>query len=488
VKTIRAITNKLKTHKYLMGIIILCVCNIMIRIPFFNFPSTGDEAVYYNGVLKVLNNNLNPFIEFRSYKPPVIFWLIALLFKVFSPSRIIAHLAVSIFSSCALYFVYAIGKKIRSEQVGLFAAVLLFFTPTFMFQSSLFMDSIFISALLCMTVFAYISKRKILYIISCSILVLTKEPEVFIPFILFISALYTVLKDKTFTLKNIARICYLLVPSVCFGLWILVNKQVFGWYVWVVNTGFISFSLEGIVMRLKQMFIDSGLWPIAIVTLIGLCLQKSSLIKKALIPLCCIFVFYTCLYLIYPPWPRYMLPIYPLLYLMGFVILSYVKSGRYMSLFFLIFMSVLIGSWAFFALKSQTSGSWSEEYLFRKISLNIQTVRYIHENYPNAVIAASSGENIDIYTDTFLGYVTPKTRFSYSGYLFCYEPNAEKEGYILLDNTILSNTKNPTVYVKASYVGPCRSLPSDYQYVQRIFDMTGNAFTYNDIYIKDVNK
>lgn len=488
MKTVRRIINICKTHKYFIGIITLCVLNIIIRIPFLNLPAIGDESIYYNGVLKVLNNNLNPFVEFRSYKPPAIFWLMAILFKTFSPSRIIAHLTVYVFSSCALYFVYAIGKKIRSEQVGFCAALLLFVTPVFASQSMLFMDSIIISSILYMTVFAYLSKRKALYVIFCSILVLTKEPEIFVPFILFFSSLYALWKDRTLTVKDIAKNCYLLVPSVCFGLWIMGNKYMFGWYVWPANAGFLSFSYENIFVRLKQIFIDSVIWPIAIVAIIGLYLQKNSLPKRSLMPLCFLFVFYACFYLIFPPWPRYILPIYPLLYLMGFSSISYFKSGRYLWVCMVIFMCLLMGSWAIVAFKSQPSGMWSEEYLFRKISLNERTIHYIHEHYPNAVIAASGGENIEIYTDPFLGYVTPETRFSYSGLLFCREPSAREKGYIMLDNTILSHTDDPIVYVQASYVGSCRSLPLDFQYVQRIFDMTGNKVTYNDIFVKNIDK
>jgi len=475
-------------HAYTVGIIILCICNVLVRLPFLNLPSVGDEGLYYQGVLTIYKHNLNPFVEFWSYKPPVIFWFTALIFKLFQPSRMIAHLFVYFLSSCTLLLLYLVGKKLRDEKVGFLAALLLCLTPTFIFQSMLFLDSLFISVLLLATIYAYLSKRYFLYFITCSLLVLTKETQIFIPFLIFFYAFFVAWKRHGFSLRHLWSCSFLLLPSIWFLLWIAVNKYIFGWYVWPLSTTLLhSLSIHNVLNRLKELFIHSGIWSIALPTLFTYYFYRVTIIKKNPFTLFFLisYVFYTCLFLIFPPWPRYVLPYYPLLYLLCFICISYSKFARYLWKSFLVFICIMIGSWIMMTVKFPISGSWGEDDLFRIISLDQQTIRFIQETYPNAIILTTGGENNQIYTDPFLGYVTEQSRFSFAAYLSCNTPTSEQKLYMKDDiRTVLTNPTGPVIYIDtSSYTGACTTSPAHLQFLKRIYSNNIDTQSVHDIYL-----
>lgn len=480
-------TRYLTKHAYAVGIIILCVCNVLVRLPFLNLPSVGDEGLYYRAVLTIYEHNLNPFIEFWSYKPPVIFWFMALVFKLFQPSRMVAHLCVYLLSSCSLLLLYLVGKKLRDEKVGFLAALLLFLTPTFFFQSMLFLDSPFISTLLLATFYAYISKRHVLYFVTCSLLVLTKEPEIFIPFLIFFYTLFIAWKRHELTSHRVWNCAFLLLPCIWFILWMAVNKYIFGWYVWPLSTTLLhSLSMSNVLYRVKELFIDSGIWSMVVPTLVIFYFQKKSVLKKSptILLLLVLYISYTCLFLIFPPWPRYVLPYYPLLYLVCFISISYSTYSKYLWKTFLFFACIIIGSWLIIMLRFPISGSWGEDDLFRIITLDRKTIRFIQETYPNAIILTTGGENIRIYTDPFLGYVTQRTRFPFAAYRFCTEPTAEQKLYMKDISNVLTNPTSPVIYIDtSSYTEPCTKLPPHLQFLKRIYSNSLDTQSVHDLYL-----
>jgi 4-amino-4-deoxy-L-arabinose transferase-like glycosyltransferase len=139
--------SKIK-HAFPTFVFIVCLVNFLIRIPFFSRLLTNDANLYSIGVLRVYQNHFNPFIQFWGYKPPVLFELTAILYKIFGPSIIVGNAVSAFASSIALWYTYLLGTHLFNKKTGVWATLMLFFFPIFSSQSLQFTDAIFITPLL----------------------------------------------------------------------------------------------------------------------------------------------------------------------------------------------------------------------------------------------------------------------------------------------------------------------------------------------------
>ncbi len=227
--------------KYSLAILVIVVLNFLIRIPFLNFPVHWDESVYFGGSLAILDNKLNPFIEFWSYKPPFVFELTALFYKLFGISRWMIRLIVALVSSLSIFLTYQLGRKIFNYKVGFWASVLLFLNPLFFTQSNFFHAAIFLTALFLLTIYFYFHKNLKLYLLFASLLVLTKEPAVLI--IISLACFDFMVNFREIALKKLVkREMIILSPLLFFIAWVLLNKHFLGWYLWPHNVSYFSLS------------------------------------------------------------------------------------------------------------------------------------------------------------------------------------------------------------------------------------------------------
>jgi len=227
--------------KYSIAILVIVILNFLIRIPFLNFPVHWDESVYFSGSLATLDNKLNPFIEFWSYKPPFIFELTALFYKFFGISRWMPRLIIALLSSLSVFLTYQLGKKIFNYKVGFWASILLFLNPLFFTQSNFFHAAIPLTALFLVTIYFYFHKKLGLYLLFASLLVLTKEPAILIIISLACFDFLVNFRKTTFG-KLIRRELVILSPLLFFVAWVLLNKHFLGWYLWPYNTSYFSLS------------------------------------------------------------------------------------------------------------------------------------------------------------------------------------------------------------------------------------------------------
>jgi len=211
-------------------VVVFCVLNIIFRIIFIDIPAHLDEMYYLDGVSAIIQNHLNPFVEFWGYKPPLMFWIPAALSYFVGPNYIIPRLFIYLCSSLLLYFVYLIARDVfKNERVGLWSVLILFFYPIFTVQSFVFQDTIPTSLFFTMSFYFLFTNKRKWYILSSICLVMTRELGV-IPIGIFL--LFDVFVYKKGLLNSIK----LHLPSlIVFGLWMLLNKHFLGWYLWPVN-------------------------------------------------------------------------------------------------------------------------------------------------------------------------------------------------------------------------------------------------------------
>ena len=217
-------------HTTTFFILILCVLNIVLRLPLANLPAYADEIIYMDAVQTISNNNLNPFTFYWGYKPPFILLGPAILNHFIGPSRIWGRIEIFLFSSLALLFLYRLGKLLFPSKFIIWIPLILALFPTFMVHSCLFTDSIPFTALFIMTLFYYFSDNKIKYSIAATLLVMTKETGIFLPvLLLFYNISFQNPKSKLIK-YYIFKYQYYFIPLCIFFLWLIFNKFTLGWY------------------------------------------------------------------------------------------------------------------------------------------------------------------------------------------------------------------------------------------------------------------
>ncbi|MBD3264017.1 MAG: hypothetical protein GF375_02820 [Candidatus Omnitrophica bacterium] len=209
------------------------------KSPFFSLPTFWDEQNYIGGTLKVIHNNLNPFVEFYAYKPPLVFLLTATCYKIFGEFLVIPRIIIAVFSCLTLWFLFLLGKRLFDEEVGFFSAIILFFSPLFFAQSGLFTASIPFTALTIATVYFFTKDNRPAYTISASLLLLTKETGLLLIASLILSEILYLfcIKSGLKSFKtSLARILHLSLALIPFMSWMLANKLMLGWYLWPLHT------------------------------------------------------------------------------------------------------------------------------------------------------------------------------------------------------------------------------------------------------------
>jgi len=231
-----------------------------------NVPAFGDEINYLNGTLQVYNNNLNPFTPFWAYKPPLLYLLTALLYKIFGYSLAVSRVVILFFSFLTLYFTYLLAEKIYSKEVGFWAAILLFFSPFFFAQSGMFYSDSLIATFTVSTIYFFLKGDKLKYFISGAFLVMIKEITVLTIIGIGIYKLLTSLFELAVInqeaslfykiRKAFLETLFLLSPLTVFITWMLFNKLFFGWYIYPVWGGLVHhFKID--MMLIKYIYITS---------------------------------------------------------------------------------------------------------------------------------------------------------------------------------------------------------------------------------------
>ena len=394
-------------HPYILCLVVLCAVNVVLHIIYLQLPAHYDEVNYFNGVLAVKGNNLNPFVSFWGYKPPLLIWSASVLFALFSPNLAWGRIIILFFSSLLLVFQFLLARRLFGNLVALSSAFLLFFTPLYFAQSFVFQDALPVTALSILQLYFFFVQKPSLYIIAGSAAVLTKETAVFLPVFLFshelIRAFHKRKKDNhSLTCWVLSRL-YLLVPLVVFTLWMMGNKIWLGWYLWPYNVSL--FSVSNLIARVlsNEVFdVINWVYPgIAFWIILSVVVSSSLSIilnrrgverdqRSSILLLVVLYVFYFLYHLSGPQLSRYYFITYPfVLMLFSFFLSRIILSSQ-------IYMTIVVVLGFVFSLTNYWSLNYENSYgagdsdlrLFSQIRYEKKTISFLERNYFNAFILA----------------------------------------------------------------------------------------------------
>jgi 4-amino-4-deoxy-L-arabinose transferase-like glycosyltransferase len=326
------INNELK---YFLFFLILV---ISLKYLTFNLSYHWDESlyVYYGKWFSI--HGLFSIPPHHYGHVPMFSWILAGFYVIFGESVFITHFIVALFSFFSIYFTYLIGKFLFNKNVGIIASLFTFFSPIFFAISGQALIDVSLVAFTMMTLYFGLKKQKILYLIFASFLVLTKEPG----FLAIIAlAFYQLIKKE-----KIQNILFFLLPLIVLFSWLNWYKLQIGIYGRGWENGlneFVSFTFlaEKCISILYQIFIWNYNWILTIFLILYFKFEKK------ITPLIIMSFFYIALFSYGPLLPRYILPIYPIFFIISSKTLEHFGNKKFFisALIIILFISCYRWNW-----------------------------------------------------------------------------------------------------------------------------------------------
>ncbi len=324
----------------------LLVIFFILRLPFFSLPFWWDEMNHLQGALKIANNNFIPFVEWWSYHPPLVYEIVAFTHQFIGVWSLSARLTILSFSLLTIFFTYLTAKILYDRWVGFSALTMLMLSPIFFAQSGMFHLAIPLAALTAMTIYFYFSykrKEKALwpYLVVASLLVLVKEPAILV--ILSIIFFETLLNFKNIFKKEvIVKLLLLSSPLLVFIVWIVVNKLTFGWFLWPYNLSYfgsnsphetlgVDFILASVFWHDFRSLVSIPILLAGFFLLFGV-KEKRKILSKELLFFLILAILSVGFFWWGPFLPRYLLFLYPFLFIVGAASLNFLIKNRHIFL------------------------------------------------------------------------------------------------------------------------------------------------------------
>lgn len=288
-----------KKERILFGLSAGLLLVLYVAGLFFNV--TGDAAKYAFISKNILNTNDWIFLKIQGQpylqKPPFLFWLSALSFKLLGVSNFTFKLPIFLYSLLGFYATFRLGKSLFDERIGMMAATMMAFSAiSVLYNSDIHTDIILQTnvVLSLWLLYEFVKSRKILFLaggaVAVGLSILTKGP--FGAMVPFFAVLGYIISQKEFKLLYspwwllfVAIVAITITPAVLpfiqqkgsDGLW---------FFIWQNNIGRLTGSYMGTNPD-PLYYIHSLaylLLPWSIVVGAGVYLQYKKFIKKQFLP------------------------------------------------------------------------------------------------------------------------------------------------------------------------------------------------------------
>jgi len=264
----------LKKHYSKIILLLVIIALVIIKFPHLSLPYYGDEGFAFGPAVhlmyktgpSLLPSGLDP--EYSYGHPLLLHFLVSSWMKIFGPTIFVTKTFALFISILLLISLYLIGKSFFNPETGLLAAILMFFQPVFLAQSSFVLLEIFLSLLALLTIWAFFKKRWNWYLIFSSMLVMTKESGLFLIFTLCIWQLIDIFLEKEAKYsgrKLFYQYLVILFPAFVFGGFLIIQKMTWGWFFFPLRIQEIRLTPEKLSHMLWHIrniifFLDARSW------------------------------------------------------------------------------------------------------------------------------------------------------------------------------------------------------------------------------------
>ena len=243
-----------------LGVLLICVVFTLIKLPFLGLPYFWDEAwVYAPAVLDMLQNgpslspdSINPLLS-RGH--PILFHFLATCWmSIFGSSFVSAH-SFSVFMALMLIIsVYKLGESLHSKSIGFWAAFLLAVQPIFIQQAGFLLPEITLAVFVALTVKAFIEKKKWMFLLAATCMLLTKETGILVIGILGLVDLADVVRSKNLSVSRLIQTIWIGSPVLLAFGYFLIQYFQFGWFMFPEHVSMFDTEPETWSVKFKLVF------------------------------------------------------------------------------------------------------------------------------------------------------------------------------------------------------------------------------------------
>ena len=242
----------------LTGIIAALFIN---KLPALFLPHFWDDAwPYATGVHIMYEHGLSlmpgavPFDVSRGH-PLLFHFLFAGWMKLVGTSLFGMHFFSFLISVALLMAVYFFCRRFFNREVAAWACVLLVVQPVFAAQTGLVLPEMLLALFGVLSLFFYLQRKNILYIIFATCMMLTKESGAVLVAALLLYELtnsFTFINKKVSKREKIVQLAVILLPMIFFSLFFISQKIKTGYFFLPLYTSEENFHLSTILTKLHD--------------------------------------------------------------------------------------------------------------------------------------------------------------------------------------------------------------------------------------------
>lgn len=389
----------MQKHGYSLLFLTLIVIFLIIKIPDLLLPCFWDEAWPYSVAIYDLYDHglsLSPgAISPELYRGHPIFYHFCqvLWMKIFGSSLLVAKTFPLFISVMLLISVYMFCKTLFDKKIGIVAVLFILLQPVFLTQSTFLLPEIFLALLTLLTFYSYVDKKKILYLLACSAMLLTKETGAVFFISIFVWHFIDFIRNKERNFVAFLKSSlFLAIPILPVAAFFVTQKIIYGWFLFPFHVELLDKSnlLDKIFNRFDFVFISKANWFLFALTILSLALylyrkikfKKENLISKQF-GFFILFLIFATFFVIFCAVnffsPRYILCILPLVMIAyAYWIITLFNFKPVLSLIPVTIISVMFIS---ININAQNKRSLDHSLSFRNaVDCQKQTVQYLEEN------------------------------------------------------------------------------------------------------------
>ena len=266
---------RLGTFCALVGVFFVLVC---LHYPLLHLPYFWDEAGYYIPAALDFYRSwlLVPQSTLPTGHTPLVMVYLALAWRVFGFSPLVTRAAMILVAAGTVVALYALARRVASREAAIWSALLLALSPMFFAQSSLVYLDLPVALFTTLAVLALLERRMLMFAVTASLAVLTKETAVVLLPLAWVFVWRRAKAGQALPLKK--TWLALTVPLVPLAAWALYYHQVSGF--WTGNAEYLQYNLYStlspgrifwsLLRRLYEVFFGGFNWLLVVGAALGI--------------------------------------------------------------------------------------------------------------------------------------------------------------------------------------------------------------------------
>ncbi len=260
-KYMRVISGLLVQKKHIPYVLV-AFCSlflIIFKAGVLSYPHYWDEAFPYSYAIGHMTEN-KPGILSTSAPSiyttghPMLYYFLQSGWNLIVGSEMLLQrifpLLISLFS---LFVLFAVGKKMFTPLIGAAAVVLYSTQNVFLAQSSFQLPETTLSLFFLLSIYFFLQRKQLLFILSTSLMLFTKEPAIALLGAMFIADQLLFQNNKTFRAR-IASSWVFVIPVLLNFLFYLHQYYAQGWFLFPRHTNFMEFDIAIILDKFSRYF------------------------------------------------------------------------------------------------------------------------------------------------------------------------------------------------------------------------------------------